>query len=117
MDSVNAESAATRSPGGQHFSPVEFELSLEKITIRQIIDFFYTEFSEENENGPCQVVSFEEKRYGQFLNFSLFLFSTVIYRVTEKNTIKHINGLSYTEFSQEYETNSCQAVSPEKKKL
>ena len=61
---------------------------LEKITISQIIDFSYTEFSEENENDPCQAVSFGVKTYGQFLHFLLFFFLTVINMLTEKNCDK-----------------------------
>ena len=43
-------------------SPVEFENLLEKITIIHINSLSYTEFSEEYENDPCQVVSFGEKK-------------------------------------------------------
>ena len=43
-------------------SPVEFEILLEKITIKQINSLSYTEFSEEYENYPQQVVSFGEKK-------------------------------------------------------
>ena len=44
------------------YSPVEFEILLEKITIKQINSLSYTEFSEECENYPQQVVSFGEKK-------------------------------------------------------
>ena len=52
------------SPRPPHspYSPVEFEILLEKITIKQINSLFYAEFSEEYENDPCQVVSFGEKK-------------------------------------------------------
>ena len=43
-------------------SPVEFEILLEKITIQQLNSLSYTEFSEEYEEDPCQVVSFGEKK-------------------------------------------------------
>ena len=52
-----------------------------------------------------------KKSYGQFLNFSLFLFLTTIYMLTGKITIKQIMSLSYAEFSREYEMRPCQAVS------
>ena len=42
--------------------PVEFEILLEKITIKQINSLSYTEFSGEYENDPCQVVSLGEKK-------------------------------------------------------
>ena len=44
------------------YSPVEFQFLLEKITIKQIFTVSYTEFSEENENDPCQAVSLEQKK-------------------------------------------------------
>ena len=43
-------------------SPVEFEILLEKITIKQTNSLSYTKFSAEYENEPCQVVYFEEKK-------------------------------------------------------
>ena len=43
-------------------SPVEFEILLKKITIKQINSLSNTEFSEEYENYPWQVVTFWEKK-------------------------------------------------------
>ena len=66
-------------------SPVEFEILPEKITTKQINSLSYTEFPKEHENDPCQVVSFGEKSYRQFLNFYLFLFLKGTNRPTGKN--------------------------------
>ena len=35
---------------------------LEKITIKQLFSVSYAEFSEENENEPCQIVSLGKKK-------------------------------------------------------
>ena len=43
------------------FSPVEFQLLMEKNTMKQNIDFSFTEFSEEVENDPWQVVFWGKK--------------------------------------------------------
>ena len=54
-------------------SPVEIELLLEKITIKKIFDFYYTEFSEENKNYLCVAVPFGDKKlWGVF--FIVFIF-------------------------------------------
>ena len=52
--------------------------------MKQINSLCYTEFSEEYENDPCQVVSFGEKIYRQLLNFYLFLFLKGTKRSTGK---------------------------------
>ena len=74
-------------------------------------DFSYTEFTEENEKDPCQIVSiWGEKVMGSILNYLLFLFLTVINMLTEKNTITQINSLSNAEFFQGNEMHPCQAL-------
>ena len=45
-----------------HCSPVEFEILLEKNTIKQTNSLSSTELSEEYEIDPCQVVPFGEKK-------------------------------------------------------
>ena len=52
--------------------------------IKQIKSLSNTEFSEEYENDPWQVVSFWEKSYRQFLNFYLCLFLQGTNRPTRK---------------------------------
>ena len=66
------------------YSPVEIGLLLVKIKIKFFFDFYYTEFSEESENYPCQAVSYGEKSHGHCLNFVMFLIITVNNMLIEK---------------------------------
>ena len=67
------EGGEVRILGSGVSSSVEFQKKktglLEKTTIKQKIFLSYTEFSEENENDPCQVVYFGKQNYAQFLIF------------------------------------------------
>ena len=58
-----------------------------------------------------------KKSYRQFLSCYLFLFLKGTNRPTGKTTIKQINSLSLTEFSEEYEGDPCQVVALGEKKL
>ena len=67
------------------FSPVEFELSLEKITKKIINSLSYILLSKEYENNPCQVVSFRKKNYRFFFRKQIWLL--------EKNTMNQMNSV------------------------
>ena len=60
---------------------------------------------------------FGKKSYRQFFNFYLFLFLKGQIGLLEKITIKQINSIFCTEFSEEYENYPCQVVSLGEKKL